>query len=563
MQTSLYGFEINYVSRNGHFMVFSNADVLEREKLSEFQIKMLLSNAIPRLLELQVEELDGNLKLFYNITGKRKLSYLLRAGSMTIQQMFELLYGIADVLSASGNYMLQENRYVLLEEYIYCGEHLTDLYLTYVPRETNMENNTVAADLLQLLSRLVHKVSELQGSGYQELTSCLMEDSFNLPTLKALLRKHISQLGGGGSIASPVKPAYNVQGQAFPFEGIAPRSSLSSMASNEPSEPSELSLPQFLKGKGKPGTRQVASPERIAEGFKEELKPEPPPFFNTYSLQDSDKAGEDSVERVEGSATGALSKIKLSSIVAGAASMCLVWRLYLDHPTEAWLMICAGLTLLLGDLLYVLWFIWKPWSKAPSTGGPSVPAMDLSAYLPKQRAGAFGEPHTDAAEQTKQQEPVHDRLQSRLESMNPMSPTVASDKYDEKNSYYEQLDHRTVLLGQREATVLLNTSDRHQPSAPYLEYMSQEGVRKVEMTKEALVIGRSGEAADFEHKEMGVSRLHTEIVRDAGGFLVKDLGSRNGTYLNGQLLVPYQTYSLQEGDIVKLAATEFTFKIGS
>jgi len=218
MQTSLYGFEINYVSRNGHFMVFSNADVLEREKLSEFQIKMLLSNAIPRLLELQVEELDGNLKLFYNITGKRKLSYLLRAGSMTIQQMFELLYGIADVLSASGNYMLQENRYVLLEEYIYCGEHLTDLYLTYVPRETNMENNTVAADLLQLLSRLVHKVSELQGSGYQELTSCLMEDSFNLPTLKALLRKHISQLGGGGSIASPVKPVYNVQGQAFPFE---------------------------------------------------------------------------------------------------------------------------------------------------------------------------------------------------------------------------------------------------------------------------------------------------------------------------------------------------------
>jgi len=50
----------------------------------------------------------------------------------------------------------------------------------------------------------------------------------------------------------------------------------------------------------------------------------------------------------------------------------------------------------------------------------------------------------------------------------------------------------------------------------------------------------------------GVSRLHAVVKRDAERVLVMDLGSSNGTYLNGRRLNPHMEESLNHGDIVAL-----------
>jgi FHA domain-containing protein/zinc ribbon protein len=50
----------------------------------------------------------------------------------------------------------------------------------------------------------------------------------------------------------------------------------------------------------------------------------------------------------------------------------------------------------------------------------------------------------------------------------------------------------------------------------------------------------------------GVSRLHAVVKRDADRVMVMDLGSSNGTYLNGRRLNPHMEESLNHGDIVAL-----------
>ncbi|MCC7187358.1 MAG: FHA domain-containing protein [Anaerolineales bacterium] len=50
----------------------------------------------------------------------------------------------------------------------------------------------------------------------------------------------------------------------------------------------------------------------------------------------------------------------------------------------------------------------------------------------------------------------------------------------------------------------------------------------------------------------GVSRLHAVVKRDASRVVVMDLGSSNGTYLNGRRLNPHMEESLSHGDIVAL-----------
>jgi len=50
----------------------------------------------------------------------------------------------------------------------------------------------------------------------------------------------------------------------------------------------------------------------------------------------------------------------------------------------------------------------------------------------------------------------------------------------------------------------------------------------------------------------GVSRLHAVVKREADRTVVMDLGSSNGTYLNGRRLNPHTEEELKHGDVVAL-----------
>jgi hypothetical protein len=56
----------------------------------------------------------------------------------------------------------------------------------------------------------------------------------------------------------------------------------------------------------------------------------------------------------------------------------------------------------------------------------------------------------------------------------------------------------------------------------------------------------------FGALEKGVSRIHAAIYRNDDTLTIVDLGSANGTHLNGQRLVPDQPRVLRDGDEIRL-----------
>jgi serine/threonine-protein kinase len=64
----------------------------------------------------------------------------------------------------------------------------------------------------------------------------------------------------------------------------------------------------------------------------------------------------------------------------------------------------------------------------------------------------------------------------------------------------------------------------------------------------AIVMGRS----DFASSDQSISRKHVEIRRQGHHYWIKDLGSRNGTMIAGNLLSPHESHELQHGDRIKL-----------
>jgi hypothetical protein len=76
------------------------------------------------------------------------------------------------------------------------------------------------------------------------------------------------------------------------------------------------------------------------------------------------------------------------------------------------------------------------------------------------------------------------------------------------------------------------------------------------LSKAVTTIGR-GEGNDLQIDALKVSRLHAELRLNAGRLEAVDLGSTNGTFVNGERLAPQQPRMLNPGDEVSFGATKF------
>jgi pSer/pThr/pTyr-binding forkhead associated (FHA) protein len=70
-----------------------------------------------------------------------------------------------------------------------------------------------------------------------------------------------------------------------------------------------------------------------------------------------------------------------------------------------------------------------------------------------------------------------------------------------------------------------------------------------------VVIGRS-RSCELRLPSGDASRRHAEIVPSGSGFLLRDLGSTNGTHVNGSLV---QHHLLEPGDRIEIAGSTITF----
>jgi two-component system, NtrC family, response regulator GlrR len=85
-----------------------------------------------------------------------------------------------------------------------------------------------------------------------------------------------------------------------------------------------------------------------------------------------------------------------------------------------------------------------------------------------------------------------------------------------------------------------------------LQVTDPQGRRIVPLDKSVFVIGRRT-AADLQLVNADVSREHAEISRDGLRFLLRDKGSRYGTFVNGEQVTERP---LEHGDRIRLGRTE-------
>lgn len=109
----------------------------------------------------------------------------------------------------------------------------------------------------------------------------------------------------------------------------------------------------------------------------------------------------------------------------------------------------------------------------------------------------------------------------------------------------------TILMGEKQGV-----------QYPYLEAIGR-GENGIYLLREANTTVGKLKDAGLVPASSAVSRIHARIYREGEACWLEDMNSKNGTYLNEELLNPGERYPLQDEDCIRFADAEYRFrKIG-
>jgi pSer/pThr/pTyr-binding forkhead associated (FHA) protein len=92
---------------------------------------------------------------------------------------------------------------------------------------------------------------------------------------------------------------------------------------------------------------------------------------------------------------------------------------------------------------------------------------------------------------------------------------------------------------------------------PHLVYnVPGRGPQVFKLVKDVVILGRSREC-DLPVEDNVSSRKHCQLRVWAGTYLLEDLSSKNGTYVNGEKV---GSTMLKEGDLISVGDWTFTYK---
>lgn len=186
--------------------------------------------------------------------------------------------------------------------------------------------------------------------------------------------------------------------------------------------------------------------------------------------------------------------------------------------------------------------------RAPVSNGPYVPSSNKkkkekeeisgkSEYLTRVKinadSGRISEPSGNVNAKSE-----------KLAQLEGFAPSSKSINFNEEDT--------TVLSAIAEETPVASNTI-------YAHLMIKNSDKRIDVTKETFVLGKSDQKADYAIESKSVSRAHLSIIHRNGQFFAMDMSSLNGSYVNDVKLNPQEEVAIKNEDVIKLADVELVF----
>ena len=483
---------------NHNYLILTGEDVIDTDS---YQVRMIVANAVPDLLQCRIQGIDGKFMVYYDVTSRHSLTALFEDRKLGIEELQVILGGFIQVMEEMSEYLLNPCQLILEPEYIYMDSEKKNVRFCYLPGfhgEVQKQFQNLAE---YFLPKLDHEDGKAVMLGYGVYRRAL-EDSFHLEHIKEEL--------------------YKVR------------------------EGKESDFMDYEK-------KIVQQPEQIDSGKEEQQKElwESGSWERESNVNSEKKTQKRRSEKKD--KTKKTKDVKIWKSVAGFAGALLILLGittgmaggYLPRVSTEILLGVILLLMVLGMLVYIL---------LKKVSGNEQKKRDIEEKVQStderyNRQKEMMWQTCEAGEKKNRMEEAAVVGEGITEKRNPVSEKLTKDV--EKRKKTEE-----VSEGFGETMVLSSGAVK----GPATLVSREPGeLATIYLDQDITVIGKLKTAADAVINVPTVSRIHAKIRRRDGEYYLTDLNSRNGTSVNGQMLKTGEDYFLKDEDEVDFAQARYIF----
>lgn len=504
-------FKIEYISdASASYLVAKGSS---QEDIFHYQVEMIANNSIRGILPFCERQKNDTVNIYYEITSRISLSRFLSRKKLSKEEFLDIIGSITETMLECGSYLLSERCLILDDDFIYIKPDSLEVFLVYLPVEQEID---VVQNFREFLVNLVvysaNILEEENDNFLQKLLSYARTETFSIKGFSALLKTIRS-----GRAAVPEEGA-QVEKKEFQLKTVPvkrgithnPKSLISE--SRRPGEliPTEIPASQAAKENGPEKKKLEIRREKVSSSGKHEKN------------------------------STAISNIKRFFLIGAALSQLLfaviavqAWKyaVFLGGDSNSAISGIALIILGIDYFLYKRVFRYERITVKipPGENDNEKPFLKKEAFDQKAKA------------------------EKNLKTDEPSSSSPFLYKEEQ------------VLCGQQEQaargtnpaeTTILGTRGRF---CACLQGSRDGAIFEIPVVGESFVIGRLADQVDHVSNNSAVGKVHAEILCRGGAYHIKDLNSRNGTFLNGNRIESNMEFEIKNNDVISFANSEYIF----
>lgn len=486
-------------------------NITSNEEILEYQIEMLNNNSSQGILKFDTRQKNDEVRLYYNITSTLTLSQLLQRKNLKEEEFINILKGIIKPLLTSKEYFLYDNSFIIDEDYIYINPSTLEISMIYIPLALDIDTGISFKNFLIDLIISLAKIDENSTENYmQRILNYLKNDIFNISDFDNFLRnlKKDTHKEREDRTLQPRKSRINIE-----------------------------STHSSLVGKNGKIKESYESYE-----WKKEINP----------IQHQRRKCESiSIEKEEEVETIIKTKYETRYIVIAVLAQ-IIMAIAITFGLDTIKATAGDAISAYGGIAIVVVAInillFRNLFKKENMKEVRVTKKEKGR---KKNINNGRETGKSKPQPTIYQEKESLNM-SKREIYNINEPSIVNESYKEAAASKEV----DIIPTNMNETVIL---DDEKQGIAYLQRMSNGMVDKVAITKSNFIIGRLPNYVDYLLESNAIGRAHAEILQREGQYFIKDLNSKNGTFINGFKIHSNKEYEINNEDKVKFADIEYIF----
>lgn len=516
-----------------------------------YQLEMITCNEIGHLPAATKRVVDGETVIYYNISSRMALSQVLERRKLTRTEFIRLMEAAVKVGREVKEYQLSEDCLVMDPDYIYVDPASCEPSFLYLPINQTEEGG-VKKFLLELVMQgqiemggdnfiqAILEVANARPFSPDKLEACLerFKDSRRPPGG----RMGVAQGSQGGMHQGRMPEGYQ-PGASGGFGNDAPAvlSNPEGKQERETDGRPSVPVPPSDTKEGRKKKEETQTPQKASKGKKE--KPEP----------SDDQAGFDpELAKKKFLIPQAIVMVALAALVSFGAFKDMAGGIAVNNVLAVALCVVVAEIILYREI-YVNGKKGNKKGKAKAGGrkpgksekkaGPPLPgqgnmAVPVPEHIPSPAVpsmhGGPSIPMSAPGVPAPAPVPVPARAPASVYGYNGMAETEIGGETELWDSSADEME-------------------------ACLEYYENGLMTRIVLDKPSTLVGRLQSQVDFAVSDPKVGKVHAEFINQDGKIYVKDLNSKNGTYLNGniQRLNSNMLYPLNDNDRIALAKSEF------